>query len=156
MRQVMPFVWGIYGLGIVVFLMACCSQAFESITPNGEYEFPVSGFEALLFGWITLFTLFPGWLANPATFAAGAALYKNEFKAAAFWGAFAILCAATHLLICSNHLLIGAWLWLASIVIVWLSTLIAFGSSFIWTSQLDTTLVRVLDELVAISLPTKD
>lgn len=141
MRQVMPFVWSIYGVGIVVFFMACCSQAFESITPDGEYESAVSGFEALLLGWITLLGFFPGWLANPATLAAGVALYKNGFKAAAFFGAFAILCASTHLLICSNHLLIGAWLWLVSVVIVWLSTLIAFGSSFIWTSQLDTTLV---------------
>lgn len=156
MRQIMPFVWSIYGVGIVVFLMACCSQAFEAKITDAEYASPVLGFEALLLGWITLLGFLPEWLANPAAFAAGVALYKKGFNAAAFLGTVAILFATIFFPTCSNHILIGAWLWLTSIIIMWFSTLIALGASFIRTSQLDTTRVRALDERAAISLPTKD
>jgi hypothetical protein len=55
-------------LALCLYVAACFCPALETTDPDGLVEETIDGWKALLFGWFTILTQSPVWLANPRFF----------------------------------------------------------------------------------------
>jgi hypothetical protein len=132
-------------LALCMYAISCFCPALESVDPDGLVEETYDGWEALFVGWITLLIPSPFWLANPLFFSAICFLQSREHPVAAHRTAVvAVFCALwifrfyapfpTNLPVSARtdfeeYIRVGAWLWLASILTIWIRTVIDLWES---------------------------
>ena len=129
---------------LVSYVIAFFCPVMETTDPDGYSEQTLIGYEALLYGWLTILALWPTWFANPLICIALFLQSRGHFVTAHRTAAIALLCAISIFLYYNSaprkltesaredfdHFVrFGAWFWLASIMALWIRSLIALSDS---------------------------
>lgn len=111
---------------MVLFGLSLCKNAYYAAYAVGQSQ-PMHALQALLIGWMTLFSGRIAWLANPLLVMSWSRLFTGRYESAAAWSFAAFVAAASFLLQSQVWLdeagdigtitarSAGYWLWLASI-----------------------------------------